>query len=432
MSRAFGLSLYLLILTVCVALFVPAASYVAGCFAIVCLLTGILSGNNRAPQLVALLLTLAGILFFAIAASLSNMTVEFSHLLRLNQDLAGMISCVTFLRLITPENTQSHNRVKGKAAIFQTAYFTTLIGSVVNIVAVGLVAEEVRRGRKLTVTDASLLANAYASGAFWSPFWVAAAAASQLMPGANTPLYLIFGAAAAIIFVAVATAINIRGRDQTEVQGYTGYQLSWPLLRIPLALVGLVLIGHEVLPHASIPKLVIFSALFVTIFGLAFKHGWNTPKVLTQQALLNLSKTKSEVSLFIAAGVFTIGVSAAQSALNLQLPLPEFTAWTAWGMLLLGILLSVCGIHPIVSLSIFVGLLAGSSPDPTLFILAMTLCWGLASSAGPVSGITNYMNGQFGVPSLKLVLKNMPTVFVGSALALPLLLLLETVLLAGA
>lgn len=68
----------------------------------------------------------------------------------------------------------------------RTALATHVLGAIVNIGAVGIVADHLRGRSALRLADAALVSRSFSAAAFWSPFWAAAAAATTLVPGANS------------------------------------------------------------------------------------------------------------------------------------------------------------------------------------------------------------------------------------------------------
>ena len=54
--------------------------------------------------------------------------------------------------------------------------------------------------------------------------------------------------------------------------------------------------------------------------------------------------------------------------------------------------------------------------------------WAIGSIVGPLSGIANFLNGQYGVRNLELVRSNLPAAAVGLIVALPVLMLIDVTL----
>lgn len=423
--RAYGVSMALLIFCLLTSIFVPFFNYLSGAFALLCLVLGLLTLKHLPTRIAATLLVVAGVSMLVFTYSITGEGLRIDHLLSMNQELAGMTSCVVFLRLITGGRTGESEKGDGAKEIRRTGFINHGISSVINIISVGIIADRIKGDKPLTIKDASLLSSTYGLGAFWSPFWVAAAAAGVLMPGANTILQIGIGGFAAIICLFIATWWNIRTRTPEELAAFTGYQPSLRLLRVPMAMVIFVLVTHLLFPPISIPKLVVAGALLVTLIGVVTLRGWSGIPMMVKHGLNNLPISRTEGTLFIAAGVLTIGFRAIQSVVHIEVPLTEFTPLVAWVMIIVMIAVSLLGVHPVISSAIIVGLLANIQIDPTMFVLSVLIGWSLASIVGPISGLLNYLNGQYGISNFRLVKENMPIVLFSLIVALPILYLAE-------
>ncbi len=426
--RAYGVSMALLIVCLLASIFVPFFNYLSGTFALLCLGLGLLTLKHLPTRIAATLLVIAGVSMLAVTYSATGEGLSFEHLLSMNQELAGMTSCVVFLRLITGGRAGEADKGVGAKEVRRTGFINHAISSVINIISVGIIADRIKGDKPLTIKDASLLSSTYGLGAFWSPFWVAAAAAGVLMPGANTILQIGIGGFAAIICLFIATWWNIRTRTPEELQAFTGYQPSFRLLRVPMSMVLFVLLTHLLFPEISIPKLVVAGALLVTLIGAIGIHGLRGVPIMVIHGIKNLPISRTEGTLFIAAGILTIGFRALQNVVHIQVPLTEFTPLVAWGMIIVMIIVSLLGVHPVISSAIIVGLLANIQIDPTMFVLSVLIGWSLASIVGPISGLLNYLNGQYGIPNFRLVKENMPIVLFSVVVSLPILYLAEYVI----
>jgi len=176
---------------------VPQATLVAGVLALGCGLVGLtlVGATQRAVGLVLILVGVGSL----IVGILLGGSVHGSDLLSVNQDLIGMLAAVSFLRLVTPLAHLARSRLSGRPAVLRTALATHVLGSVINLGAVGIVGDHLRGRAPLKLADAALLSRSYAAGAFWSPFWAAAAAAATLAPSANSVVLLLVGLPMALI-----------------------------------------------------------------------------------------------------------------------------------------------------------------------------------------------------------------------------------------
>ncbi len=107
---------------------------------------------------------------------------SFGSLFSLNQDIVAMILAVSFVALIANIQESAPPRLKGIPAVFRTAMIAHLLGSVINLSAVSLIGDRLSRDAQLSTPNALLLSRTYSMGAYWSPFWAAAAAALTFAP----------------------------------------------------------------------------------------------------------------------------------------------------------------------------------------------------------------------------------------------------------
>ncbi|MDH6238136.1 hypothetical protein [Cryobacterium sp. CG_9.6] len=182
---------------------------------------------------------------------------------------------------------------------------------------------------------------------------------------------------------------------------------------MPLVLVALVIVAHQLSPDVSVPRIVVFAGLNVTVVGLLVS-GWRRAlRRLARHARHDLPMKRGEVTLFASAGVLAVGLQVLMPALNVELPVERFTV--AWCAMLAMILLALVGVHPVVSVAIVAALVLPLNPEPTLFVLAASMGWGTATAAvGPITGLTKLMMGRYGVDGLVLTRWNL--VYLGAVL----------------
>ena len=412
MTLLYALLLTGVILSVGVSVVVPSATLVAGGFTLGCAVVGLFL-VSRTQRVIATVLMGIGVaaLLGGIALGAS---VDIGDLFAVNQDLIGMLTAVTFLRLITPNFAQTRTRLRGRLALLRTAIATHALGAVINIGAIGIVGDHLRAGSKLRFADAVMLSRSYTTGAFWSPFWAASAAATTLVPGSNSLVLLLIGLSTALVAV-LLSLLDVTRLWGRELPQYTGYALTWALVRIPLALVALVLTAHQVFPETSVPRMVLLAGLGVTLVGLLLQN-WRTALLRgARHARHELPNLRGEVTLFASAGVLAVGLRMLFPLFPVQLPVDSFTVGVAWLSLLTMVLFSIIGVHPIVSIAVVAAVVLPLNPDPTLFVLAACIGWGAATAVGPLSGLTMFLSSRYGIDSISLTRRNL--VFLGIVLA---------------
>ncbi|TFD56912.1 MULTISPECIES: hypothetical protein [unclassified Cryobacterium] len=398
----------------------PDATLVAGGLTIAAAAVGLVL-VNRTQRIIAMLLIGLGIASVLIGVALGG-TVNGRDLLSVNQDLIGMLTAVSFLRLITPSEPTTRTRLHGRLAVLRTALATHALGAIINIGAVGIVGDHLRGRTALRLPDAALLSRSFSAAAFWSPFWAAAAAATTLVPGANSLVLLLvgLGLALAAIGLSVWDIFRLWGRD---LPAYTGYSLSWALVRVPLALVALVIIAHQLFSAVPVPRIVLIAGLGVTLLGLLIVNGRGAVRSLARHAKHDLPQLRGEVTLFASAGVLAVGLRMLFPLFELQLPVSEFTVPVAWAMMLAMILLALVGVHPVVSVAVVAALMHPLGPDPTLFVLAACIGWGVSTAVGPITGLTMLLSSRYSIDSVALTRRNLVYLAVVLVASWPALLL---------
>ena len=417
--RLLALLLSALLVAVVASIAVPAANAVAGVLALASGVVGfwVIRGPVRIVIAALVVVGIAGI----VAGALLGNPPGFAALGSLNQDLIAMLASVSFVRLVIPTAEPSDRGLRGWPAVVRTTLAVHALGSVINMSAVTLAAHRLAGGGRLPLADGVLLSRAYATGAFWSPFWLASAAAIAYLPGADVPFAMLCGAAVAVVALLigcfdVGRALGDRRRT------YRGYSLTPALLVVPVAMVVLVLVGHLLLPHTPIPRLVTASALLVTFVGLLLRRDLAR---MARHAASEISSVRSEAGLFVAAGILTIGLAAVVGAVGPVIPLARYDVAVAWICLLITVALALLGLHPIVTLALVGAVVLPADPEPTLFLVATLLGWGAATTVGVTSGLLMHLTSQFGIDLRAIVTRNLTFVAIVAAVAWPALLAVE-------
>ena len=94
---------------------------------------------------------------------------------------------------------------------------------------------------------------------------------------------------------------------------------------------------------------------------------------------------KTELSLFLVAGMFGISISSILIGLNLDLPFKIFDWQIASILLFIFIMLAFIGIHPIITIAIIGDFLGGV--NHTLLALTFLMAWSTTVSTSPFSGL---------------------------------------------
>jgi hypothetical protein len=417
---AFGIALALNMIVVPISVVVPQLDPVAGAATVVAAAVGIFEVRHM-QRLLAFVLIGAGVLALGFALVLGARP-SVVQLLTLNQTLVGMLTAVTFVRLITADHGVHRPRLVGVPAIWRTAIVTQLLGSVINISAVTLVGDRLRHKGKLRISDALLLSRAYSPGAFWSPFWGASAAALTYAIGADTSVLLICGSLLAFVAFTISITMTVRAFGD-RLATYHGYPLSVRVLVLPITM-GIIVIGlHRAIPTVKLAVVVLMVSLVVPVAVLAVTRTRHLPRIMTGHVVRGLRPMQSEAVLFTAAGALSVGLGALVDVVGFTVPAGYYNVWFAWLSVIAMTFVALVGVHPVVSIAAIAAVLGPVISEPTLFAMAGTIAWGTAAAVGPISGLNVFLAGRFGVSGFDVAKRNLPYLFVVVVLALPTLLL---------
>lgn len=418
MRAALATVLSLLVITVAISIVIPQATLVAGALTLLSAVIGLIV--TRGIQL-----TISLVLFaFGIAALITGVllghppTLEQS--LTVNQDLIGMLVAVSFLQLVAGTPETAAPRLSGAPAVWRTAGALHLLGSVINISAVNLVGDRLSRDGRLSRLNELIISRAFSAGAFWSPFWGASAAALAYAPGAQSSVLMVCGLVMVVFALLYSISAVVR-RFRAEIVGYHGYALTASALKVPVALVVIVLGSHLWLPDTPITRLVLVGSIVVTMLVLLIRDPRTARVRLAQHIGTRLPGMSGELTLFASAGVLAIGLGSFFSAVELDLPVSDYTVPVAWVTTFVMAAMSLIGVHPVISIAAVATVIVPLHPDPTLYALSGMIAWGASAAAGPVSGLNIYLNGRFHANNFALARTNLLYFAVILTLAWPVL-----------
>lgn len=338
--------------------------------------------KNKTIIIVLLILS-----FFAFCFSYFNgFRIDFIKVFTVNQYLLTLLIGVGFLRLIaSPKKEKNSILPKGKESFIKTYLGVHLFGSVINLSSLILVADKMYKKAPLTNTQVVLLTRAFASDAYWSPFFVAFAAAITYAPNLNTSIILLNGIVLAF-FAFLITYFEVLRNKEFKLDEFRGYPLSFESLYLPLVLSLLVLITNHFYPEIKVIVLISTYSILMTLIILPIKKGFKqTFSKLNTHIIDELPKMKTELSLFLVAGMFGILISSILIGLNLDLPFKIFDWQIASILLLIFIILAFIGIHPIITIAIIGDFLGGV--NHTLLALTFLMAWSTTVSTSPFSGL---------------------------------------------
>lgn len=350
-----------------------------------------------------LLLVLLFLSFSTFVLSLLNsFYINYYKIFTVNQYLITLLIGVGFLKLITITNEKDFHRttVKGVQSFITTYFSIHLLASVINLSALILVADKMYKKSYLTNIQLILLTRSFATDAYWSPFFVAFAAAIVYMPNLNTSIILSTGISLAIISF-IFTYFEIKQDKKNVLHDFEGYPISLDSLYLPFLLATFVLITNYYFPHIKIIILVSLFSFFLSLLILFFKYSIkNTFYQIKNHIIIELPKMKSEISLFLVAGLFGIVLNSFILGLNLELPFKELDWIVASGLLAVFILLGFIGIHPIITIAIFGDLLI--QVNHTIVAIVFLMAWSTTVSTSPFSGANLTIVGRYNIDANRI------------------------------
>ena len=326
-----------------------------------------------------------------------------------NQALVTMLAAVSFLRLVAASQMQGErSEPQGVKAFWKTLLGVHLFGAVINISAMVIMAERLSQRQPLTMTQAATLSRGFGTAALWSPFFAAMGVALTNSPGAHLFILALAGLPIAVC------ALWIGGSDMAkdaQIEAFKGYPLELSALWIPSLLALFIMIGHFLLPAVPVLTLISLVSILLPLLMLArisiqqrgTPHGLSAYRHHILHVIPNIG---SELLLFLSAGVLAVGIGALVSTTHFSLGLTVFSAWHACGLLVISLLLSIMGVHPVITIATAGGLLANLDTSPDLLAMTFLMCWSGGVIGSPLSGMHLTLAGRFNVSNYTLFMRN--------------------------
>ena len=378
----------------------PAAMPMASAIIWVTALSGIslLAGRARNQTLALFAIGAASLSY----ATLAGQTIPWQALLASNSVLLAMLFSVSFLALVATPTNKSKNRTlpTGNKGLASTLLANHLFGSVINISSVIVVGERLKHLRAIDLPLASALSLSFGLCSLWSPFFASMAYAMTLVP--NMSVYSVM--AMGLPLSAVGIAIIYWHQRQFNL-AKPGYPLKGRSLMLPSLLATLVIIGHELWPSLPIPKIIVVSALILVILVL-FKE--QRLHLIHQHCQTRLGNYINESAIFLAAGVFAVGLNQLLLVIPVSLPFTQYGPLEACIVLALGLAAGRLGVHAIMIMAVFNPLLQTLNPPADLLAFTYLCIWGIGMGFNPVSGTLLTIQGNFGIKGSDLVRYNTP------------------------
>lgn len=323
-----------------------------------------------------------------------------------NIPLIGMLIAVSFLRLISVSPGAAGGQLStGRYALLKTLIGVHLFGAVINFSAVAIFADRLEARARLTLEQALGLTQAFMVGALWSPFFGAMAVALVAAPGASLTRLMAVGIPVAVVSILV-TWLTLSSKRYDHARDFAGYPLHLESLWVPAVLAIGVLVVHELKPAWSVLAIIAALAPLVTLITLLAREGNRALASLRRLVDVRLPEMNGEMSLFLAAGVLSAGMSGAIAALDLELPFQRFGGVEASVVLVVIILFAWLGLHTVIMVSVMGPWLAPLNPDPNLLAMTFLMTWGVGLQACPMSNTLLGMHSRYRIPYKEVLAHN--------------------------
>ncbi|MEH6651063.1 MAG: hypothetical protein V7707_13630 [Motiliproteus sp.] len=325
--------------------------------------------------------------------------LPWARLLAVNHSLIAMLIAVSFLRLVTSIKADPEEQLPlGRRALWRTLLGVHLFGAVINMSTLMIIGERLTRYRQLTPLQGMLLSRGFASASHWSPFFVAMGVALIHADGAQLSVVSTAGVPAAVLALLLA---GISLSRQPGARQFAGYPMHFDALWLPGLLAVLVIAARMLWPDISILTWVSLLSLLLCLSVIVIRQGSTGLLTIRQHIERQLPQMGGEISLFLAAGVLSVGLALVVQRTGFEIQLDHFGPWQAWSLLLVIVTAAVIGIHPLISISTSASVLAGQVGDPNLLALTYLMGWALGIMASPVSGTHLTLQARFGLPAYR-------------------------------
>lgn len=274
-----------------------------------------------------------------------------------------------------------------------------LVGAVINFSIVMLVGKRLQRGVAVPKWQAVLVARAFATAGFWSPFFVTVAVATNYAPALDYLYIALIGGAISILGL---------GFSLWELSRRKGtYEAVPPLLdsktvRLSTLLATGVVGGSMIAQTLNTVEIV---TVVATVIGMLLVLRY--PSALRWTHIFAaVNRHAGALALFLSVGCLSLSLPYVLSAF-----LPGFspqplgeTLASVW--LVSIILLSFIGIHPMVTIGASAPFISASPDHANLLAFAIVSGWSIGSFIGPFSGQTLGICAAYHIDNFTLVRGN--------------------------
>lgn len=363
----------------------------------------------RRSRIQAGVLIVLGAGMLLVARFVYGAEVDWPAMLQGNAFVVAMLVGVSFISLIGKQGSKgaSGSRVTGAGGVLRTWLGVHFLGTILNLSTVFMVGDKLARRGPLTTPQLLALNRGLSSAALWSPFFASMGVVLSLAPEVQYTQIAIVGFPLAMLSGLLTTLELQRRFDLAEVAGFS---LAPRSLLMPVGMAALVMLFHFVLtPSLTIVSIITFLLPAVAVLSNLRDGPLFTLRRVRQHTLTRLPAMRGEISLFLAAGLLTLGLSTLVSAAagNDWTLFEHFGAPQAMISFAAIALSALAGLHPIIGVSVLASVLNLEGGEQTLFAFVALSSWAVGTSVGPLSGINLSLQGRYGVSGYRMMVNNL-------------------------
>ncbi len=356
-------------------------------------------------------LTLAGLVCLFWGLQYTKTAFPWQDLLAQNTSLLTLLYSVGFLKLVALPEQQKQPLPVGIAAYFKTLVGVHVLGAIINLSILVLVTSRYQAKDFLNKASVTTIGHAFSSAAFWSPFFAAMGVVLTYAPGAPLLSVMSLGLLLTVFALSVSTLLT-GGWKLNKLKVFSGYPIQADSLLVPVLLAASVLLLHELWPAIKMLTLVSILAIAVTLGVVVWRSKQGAWLALQQHVSDAAPRMARELSLFLGAGVLAVGLQTLLvSKGNLHL-FTQFGSLEATFFLAAALIVSMIGVHPLVSIAVTSQLVMPLQADLTLLAVLFLSMWSLGVVASPFSGVNVMLRGQFDLSGRDLFKWNLPYVVI--------------------
>ena len=320
--------------------------------------------------------------FGAILFSASHgIFLGWGQIFNVNLPLLAMFVAVAFLTL-TNQTYEDQSLPQGKGAVVTTALGTHFLGAVINLSVLFVFGDRLQKNGTLTRGQMIILARSFSAAAWWSPFFIATGVVLTYAPDMLWKQTLIPG----IAMTGIAIIYSVVEVCWFRKKEFSGYPIRVESLMVPMFLAGVVILVHNFYPEMNI---LILICLVSPVGSLLFMRGRPRRVALKEFVQHRIISVNSQFALFLAAGVFSIGLKSVTHVYPALFSLKALQFSPLLFAIVLGAMLVVgfMGVHPLVSISIMSPLLLPLDPDHSQLAFLFLSSWAVCTGSSPLSGV---------------------------------------------